>query len=268
MNNISTGTNTSFLDQIREKQEKNLEKLSSGKKINSAADGAAAQQIIERLTAESNAYQQSIRNSYDGVSLAQTADGALAGIGEDTQRIRELTIQAGSGILTDADRQAIQSEISALQGNIQATIEQTQFNGQSLFTGDNEFTFQTGSNAGDTRTIGTSNLAAQTASLGLGDIDVTAPGGVASAIVALDGLSEFVSLQRGELGAAQNAFESNINNLSQANENIQASRSRIQDTDYAAAASENVANNVASQAASIVAQQSNQNAGAVLGLLG
>lgn len=263
VNNVSLN-NTNFLDQINKKQDNTLEQLASGKKINKASDGAAAQQIIDRLTAESNAYQQSSRNAYDGISLSQVADGALQGINQDAQRIRELTLQSGNGILTDGDRSAIQSEISGLQQNIQDTINNTEFNGQSLFTQDNEFSFQVGSGAGQTASVNTSDLASQLS--GLQNIDVT-NGDLASSLESLDSALSFIGSERGELGAQQNAFESIINNLSTTNENVQSAQSRIQDTDYAQAASQQAQNDVLSQSSNAVAVQARQNEQSVLNLL-
>ncbi|MER2492208.1 flagellin [Catenovulum sediminis] len=264
INNISSGANANFLDQINRKQDTIFEQLSSGKKVNKAADAAAAQQIIERLSSESNAYQQSVRNAYDGISLSQVADGALQGINDDAQRIRELTQQAGSGILTDADRQAIQSEISGLQQNIQSTIENTEFNGQSLFTQDNEFSFQVGSGAGQSRSVNTSDLASQLS--GLQNIDVTS-GNIDTALESIDSAIEFVGSERGSLGATANAFESAINNLNTTNENVQAARSRLQDTDYAQATADQAANDILSQSSNIVAAQARQQQESVLSLL-
>ena len=265
INNVSSGSNSFFLDQIQRKQDDNLEKLASGKKVNKAADAAAAQQIIERLSSESNAYQQSIRNAYDGISLSQVADGALQGIKDDAQRIRELTQQAGSGILTDADRKAIQSEISGLQQNIQDTIKNTEFNGKSLFTEDSEFSFQVGSGTGQSRSVNTTDLSSQ-----LNDvfnIDVTVAGGVDSALQTLDDAIGTIGEQRGDLGATQNAFQSSINNLSTTNENVQAARSRLQDTDFAQATADKAANDILSQSTSAVAVQARQSQQSVLNLL-
>ena len=269
MNIGSTSSGGGLLDQINKKQDSVFEKLASGKKVNKAADAAAAQQIIERLTAESNAYQQSVRNAYDGVSLSQVADGALQGVNEDAQRIRELTVQAGNGILGDSDRNAIQKEITQLQEGISDTLSNTEFNGKSLFSQDSEFSFQVGSGAGQTKSVETSDLATQLGSLGLGSIDVTAPGGVEAALESVDNISQAVSEQRGDLGATQNAFESSIKNLTTANENVQAARSRLQDTDYAQASAERAQNDVLSQSAVAVQTQSSQaNSSAVLSLLG
>ena len=113
---------SSLLNQIQEKQTNLFEKLASGKKVNNASDGAAAQQIIDRLTSQVEGNRQAINNVYDGISLAQVAEGGLSNINDDVNRIRELTIQSGNGILTDGDRNAIQSEISQLQDNITQTI--------------------------------------------------------------------------------------------------------------------------------------------------
>lgn len=263
VNNVSSN-NANFLDQINKKQDSVFEQLASGKKINQASDGAAAQQIIDRLTAESNAYQQSSRNAYDGISLSQVADGALQGINQDAQRIRELTLQSGNGVLSDGDRQAIQSEISGLQQNIQDTINNTEFNGQSLFTQDNEFTFQIGSAAGQNASVNTSDLASQLS--GLQNIDIT-NGDLAGSLESLDNALSLIGAERGELGAQQNAFESIINNLSTTNENVQAAQSRIQDTDYAQAASQQAQNDVLSQSSNAVAVQARQNEQSVLNLL-
>ena len=113
---------SSLLSQVQEKQESLMEKLASGKKINNASDGAAAQQIIDRLTSEVEGNRQSLNNVYDGISLAQVAEGGLGSINDDVNRIRELTLQSGNGVLSSGDRRAIQSEITQLQENMSQTI--------------------------------------------------------------------------------------------------------------------------------------------------
>jgi len=138
---FNTESNTSLIQQVQNKQESILEKLSSGKRINSAADGAAAQQIIDRLTTQVEGNRQSISNAFDGVSLTQVAEGGLANINEDVNRIRELSVQSGNGLLNDADRRAIQSEVTQLQDNISQTIEQTEFAGKSLLSNDGNIDF-------------------------------------------------------------------------------------------------------------------------------
>jgi flagellin len=262
---INSSSGTSLLQQVQNRQDSILEKLSSGRRINSAADGAAAQQIIERLTSQVDGNRQAISNAFDGISLSQVAEGGLSGIGEDVNRIRELSVQAGNGLLSDADRRAIQSEVSQLQENITQTIEQTEFGGQSLLGGDGEINFLVGANAGQNIGVQTQDVAA-----GLSDIlnvDVSSAQGAAEALEAADSAVEFVGSARADLGATQNQFESAARNLQQADVNVAAARSRIQDTDFAQATSENAAAGILSQTSIAVQDISNQQASQVLSLL-
>jgi flagellin len=263
---INTDSNSfSSLQQIQQKQESIFEKLASGKKINSAADGAAAQQIIDRLTTQVEGNRQSISNAYDGISLAQVAESGLSGINNDVNRIRELSVQAGNGILSDGDRQAIQAEVTQLQENINQTIEQTDFAGKQLLTDDGNIDFQVGANAGQKIAVGTQDVAA-----GLSDIlnvDLSTAAGVEDALAAADEASAFVGEAQAELGATQNLFESAARNLSQSDVNLSAARSRIQDTDYAQTSSDNASASILSQANIAVQAQSNQQQGQVLSLL-
>lgn len=265
MINFNTESNSSLLQQVQNKQESILEKLSSGKRINSAADGAAAQQIIDRLTSEVEGGRQAISNAYDGVSLTQVAEGGLEGINDDVNRIRELSVQSGNGLLTDADRQAIQSEVSQLQENISQTIEQTEFAGKSLLSSDGSIEFQVGSNADQKIGVGTRDVVS-----GLNDIlnvDLSTAAGAEDALAAADAASEFVGDARADLGATQSQFESAARNLTQTNVNVAAARSRIQDTDFAQATSENAAAGILSQSGIAVQEIANQQQGQVLSLL-
>lgn len=266
MINLNTSnSSSSLLEQVQQKQESILEKLASGKRINSAADGAAAQQIIDRLTSEVEGNRQAISNAYDGVSLAQVAESGLSGINEDVNRIRELSVQAGNGILNDADRQAIQAEVSQLQENISQTIEQTQFAGKPLLSSNSSIDFQVGANPGQQIDVATQDIAA-----GLDDIlnlDLSTAEGAEDALATADAASEFVSEARTDLGATQSRFESAARNLSTSDVNLSAARSRIQDTDFAQATSENASASVLSQANLAVQAQANQQQGQVLTLL-
>jgi|TARA_B110000240_G_C13478333_1_gene444142 flagellin len=262
---IDSGSNTSLLQQVQNKQESILEKLSTGKRINSAADGAAAQQIIDRLTTQVEGNRQSISNAYDGVSLTRVAEGGLAGINENVNRIRELSVQSGNGLLNDADRRAIQSEVSQLQENISQTIEQTEFAGKSLLSSDGNIDFQVGANAGQKIAVATQDVAA-----GLSDIlnvDLSTAQGAENALAVADTASEFVGSARADLGATQNQFESAARNLTQADVNVSAARSRIQDTDFAQAASESASADILSQASLAVQNIANQQQSQVLSLL-
>ncbi len=262
---VDNGSNASLLQQVQNKQESILEKLASGKRINSAADGAAAQQIIDRLTSQVEGTRQAVSNAYDGVSLSQVAEGGLSGIGDDVNRIRELSVQSGNGLLSDSDRNAIQAEVTQLQDNISQTIEQTEFGGQSLLNSDSEISFLVGANSGQNIGVQTQDVAA-----GLNDIlnvDVSTAEGAADALQAADSAVEFVGSARADLGATQNQFESAARNLQQADVNVAAARSRIQDTDFAQATSENAAAGILSETSVAIQSISNQQASQVLSLL-
>jgi len=256
---------SSLLNQIQEKQTNLFEKLASGKKVNNASDGAAAQQIIDRLTSQVEGNRQAINNVYDGISLAQVAEGGLSNINDDVNRIRELTIQSGNGILTDGDRNAIQSEISQLQDNITQTIEQTNFAGKPLLSEDSALNFQVGANGSQSVDIQTQDIASQ-----LGDIlsiDLTSGTSLNDALSAADSAIETLGGAQADLGATQNALQSTARNLTQTDINVAESRSRIQDVDFAQAASQRASNDVQAQAALTVQAQANQQEGQVLALL-
>jgi flagellin len=266
MINLNTDSNaSSMLQQVQQKQESLFEKLASGKKINGAADGAAAQQIIDRFTSQVEGDRQSVSNAYDGISLSQVAESGLSGITKDVGRIRELSVQAGNGILSDADRSAIQAEVTQLQENISQTIEQTEFAGKPLLSGDSTIDFQVGANAGQKIAVATQDIAA-----GLGDVldvDLSTAQGAEDALVAADEAAQFVVAARADLGATQNQFESAARNLTQSNVNVAAARGRIQDTDYAQSTSHSATANILSQASLSVQAQANQQQGQVLTLL-
>ena len=244
---VNINSTSSILGQVQEKQESLMEKLASGKQVNDATDGAAAQQIIDRLTSEVEGSRQAVSNVYDGISLAQVAEGGLSSINDDVNRIRELTLQSGSGILSDGDRQALQSEISQLQDNISQTIEQTNFAGKPLLSEDGALSFQVGANAGNSVDIETQDFASQLSSVL--SIDLTSGTSINDALSAADDAIELVGGAQGELGATQNALQSTARNLTQANVNAAESRSRIQDLDFAQATSQQAANDVLSQSA-------------------
>ena len=265
MINFNTESNTSLLQQVQSRQESVLEKLSSGKRINSASDGAAAQQIIDRLTTDVEGNRQSISNAYDGVSLTQVAEGGLAGINKDVNRIRELSVQSGNGLLSDSDRQAIQSEVTQLQENISQTIEQTEFAGQSLLSSNGSIDFQVGANTGQKIGVATQDVA--TSLNDILNVDLSTAQGAEDALAIADEATKFVGIARADLGASQNQFESAARNLTQTDVNISAVRSRIQDTGFAQAASENVTAGILSQSSIAVQDIANQQQGQVLSLL-
>ena len=262
---INNSSSTSLIGQIQEKQDNLFEKLASGKKVNNALDDASAQQIIDRLTSEVEGNRQSLNNVYDGISVAQVAEGGLGSINDDVNRIRELTLQSGNGVLSSGDRRAIQSEITQLQENISQTIEQTNFAGKPLLSENGSLDFQSGANANQSISINTQDIASQLG--GLLSIDFTAGTSVNEALEAADAAIETIGSARGDLGATQNRFESAARTLTQANVNTAEARSRIQDLDFAQAVSQQASNDVLGQAALTVQAQANQQEGQVLSLL-
>lgn len=254
------------LQQLQQRQETIFERLASGRRINGAADGAAAQQIIDRLTSQVEGNRQAITNAFDGISLTQVAEGGLSGVTDSVQRIRELSVQAGNGLLSDGDRNAIQAEISQLQEGISQTIENTNFGGQQLLTEDSSLSFLVGANGGQNIDVATTDIAS-----GLNDIlnvDVSTAAGAQNALEVADAAQDFIGSTRSDLGATANRFESAARNLAVADENVAAARSRIQDLDFAQGVSESVAVGVQSQASIAVQAQANQQRSAVLSLLG
>ena len=262
---INNSSSTSLIGQIQEKQDNLLEKLASGKKVNNALDDAAAQQIIDRLTSEVEGNRQAINNVYDGISVAQVAEGGLGSINDDVNRIRELTLQSGSGVLSSGDRRAIQSEITQLQENISQTIEQTNFAGKPLLSENGSLDFQSGASTEQSISVNTRDISSELSDVLA--IDVTAGTSIEDALDATDAAIETLGSARGDLGATQNRFESAARSLTQSNINTAEARSRIQGLDFAQAASERASNDVLGQAALTVQAQANQQQSQVLSLL-
>lgn len=255
--------NFAFFNRTEEKSKTLLEQLASGKRVNSASDDAAALQIIDRLQAQQNGQNQAIRNAYDGISYAQVAEGALAGVNESVSRIEQLSLQAASGALTDADRSAIQDEITQLQEGITDTFENTTFSGAPVFTGD-DISFQTGPDANQIQNLNAGDSSVVNDVL---NIDVSTQAGAQAAISVTQQARDDINSNRASLGASQNAFEQNIRGLTNNAVNVAASQSRIQDADFASILSQKTANDILSQASIALRGQANQSADQVLGLL-
>ena len=248
-----------------------FERLSSGFRINRAADDAAGLQITDRLTTQIQGLNQAVRNANDAISLAQTAEGALAETTNSLQRIRQLAVQSQNGINTSADRAALQQEVSALKQEISRIATTTQFAGVDLLTGGFSAAFLVGANGGQTISINlsTANGASFGASgLGVGTTTVATVAGASAALTAIDTAISSIGAQRAELGALQNRFQSTIRNLSNISENISGARSRIRDTDFATETAELTRNQIIQQASTTVLSQANQRPQAALQLLG
>ena len=254
-----------------------IQRLSSGLRINSAKDDAAGLAISQRMTAQIRGMDQAARNANDGISLAQTAEGALKSIGDNLQRIRELSIQAANGTNSESDIAALQKEATQLSEEIVRVIDNTKFNGISLFKdGDDaasrEITIQVGANANsdDQIKFSTADLSAlYTAASEQGGIDITAAAdqGDDNVIDALDGFLDTINESRADLGAIQNRFSSVVANLQVNSENLSASRSRIQDADYAKETVELTRTQILQQAGTAMLAQAKSAPQSVLSLL-
>ncbi|WGG45226.1 flagellin Hag [Rossellomorea sp. DA94] len=261
-------------------QGKSMEKLSSGLRINRAGDDAAGLAISEKMRGQIRGLDQASRNSQDGVSLIQTAEGALNETHSILQRMRELTVQAGNlGTNEAEDLQSIQDEISNLIEEVDGISDRTQFNGKNLIdgtyaSGAATLTFQIGANGSQQLELKIENMSA--GSLGLSatsnisSLDVTgftAGSSTDAALAIIDKAIEQVSGQRSKLGANQNRLEHTINNLNNASENLTAAESRVRDVDMAKEMMEQTKNSILSQAAQAMLAQANQQPQGVLQLL-
>jgi flagellin len=252
-------------------QAKSTEKLSSGFKINRAADDAAGLAISEKMRRQVRGLTQASANAQDGISAVQTAEGALNEVHDMLQRMNELATKAANETLTSKDRSYIDSEISALKTEIDRTAAATEFNNQALLNG--SFTgkkLQVGTETAGTNqiTISIGNMNAST--IGIGSVTVTGADG-SKARKAMDSIKkalENVSKQRSDLGAIQNRLEHTIKNLDNVAENTQAAESLIRDTDMAKEMVKYSNNNILAQAGQSMLAQANQTNQGVLSLLG
>lgn len=243
------------------------QRLSSGLRINSAADDAAGLQISSRLTSQINGLNQAARNANDAISLAQTAEGALDETTNMVQRMRVLSLQSANGSNTSADRTALQKEVTELLAEIDRVASTTTFGGTQLLRGTFNANFQVGPDANTTINI---NIGTSMGSTGLGinAIDISTSTGAQSAITALDSALSTINSTRADLGAKQNRFSSTIRNLNSIMENVSASRSRVQDADFAAESAALARNQVLQQASTSMLAQANQQPQIALSLIG
>ncbi|MDP5032916.1 MAG: flagellin [Paraglaciecola sp.] len=272
---LFVSTNVSSLNATRQLFTSNnnlstaFERLSSGFRINSAKDDAAGLQISNRLTTQVLGLNMAVRNANDGISLAQTAEGAMAEITTSLQRIRVLAVQAQNGINGSADRLALQKEVSALKLEISRIATTTQFGGVNILSGTYSSAFLVGANAGQTISVNISRTSGYGSSGLLGGASLTVET-VADSSRALTQVLEAISIidaKRADLGAVQNRFQSTIRNLSNISENVSAARSRIRDTDFAVETAELTRWQIIQQASITVLGQANQRPQSALSLL-
>ncbi|TDX58901.1 flagellin [Orenia marismortui] len=248
---------------------KSMEKLSSGYRINRAADDAAGLAISEKMRGQIGGLEQASRNAQDGISMIQTAEGALQETHSILQRMRDLAVQSSNDTNTTEDRAQIQKEFSALQGEIDRIASQTEFNTQTLLNGDiSSKKIHVGANSGQSITLSISTMGTSALGVDTSTIQVTAQGAADSAISKIDSALSSVSGERADLGAIQNRLEHTIKNLDTTRENLQASESRIRDVDMAKEMSSLTKSQILQQAGTAMLAQANQKSQSVLSLLG
>ena len=239
-----------------------MERLSTGKRINSARDDAAGLAIANSMTSQIRGMNQAIRNANDGISFAQTADGALNEVTSMLQRIRELAVQSASGTYSDDDRANLQSEVTELGAQIDAIISDTTFNGVTVFgSSDVTVDIQTGYGSADQTTLTVTGLDVSGAS----GADISS--GDAGVLDDVDDALVAVATTRASLGAGQSRLESIVNNLSNQVTNLSDARSRIEDTDFSSESTNLAKAQILSQAATAMLAQANQSQSDVLNLL-
>ncbi len=247
-------------------QMKSMEKLSSGLRINRAGDDAAGLAISEKMRGQIRGLEMASKNSQDGISLIQTAEGALNETHSILQRMRELAVQSANDTNTSDDRNQLQSEIDQLLSEIDRISNDTQFNTMTLLDGGFAATLQIGANDG--QNINFSIATMSTTGLSINGLDISSAQTAADASIAsLDDAIKSVSTARSGLGALQNRLEHTINNLGTSAENLTAAESRIRDVDMAKEMMSQTKNSILSQAAQAMLAQANQQPQGVLQLL-
>ena len=257
---------------------KNMEKLSSGERINRAGDDASGLAVSEKMRSQIRGLNQASRNISNGVSFIQTTEGYLTETTDILQRVRELAVQSANGIYSDEDRMQIQVEVSQLVAEVDRIASQAQFNGMNMLTGrfgqgsDAVMQFQIGANVDQNTRVFIGTMTAT--SLGLkgiqgGDeqISISTPEDANMTLAAVDAALTNVTKQRADLGAYQNRFEMAAKGVNIAAENTQAAESRIRDTDMASEMVEFTKNQILTQAGTAMLAQSNSQSQTVLGLL-
>jgi flagellin len=256
-----------------------MEQLSTGKRINSAADDAAGLAITNKMTSQIRGLNQAVRNANDGISLMQTAEGATTEITNMLQRMRELAVQASNDTYTSFDRSALNAEVTALKAEISRIGDNTEWNGMKLFTATSagsaggigtsgQVRLQVGVDGTDTDRIAVQLNEINSTALGVSGISLSTTSGATSALATLDIAIGKIDDDRATFGATINRLTYAVDNLTSVSQNTSASRSRILDTDYAKASSELARTQIIQQAATAILAQANQSQQSVLKLLG
>jgi len=247
-----------------------MQRLSSGLRVNSAKDDAAGLAIAERMNAQVRGMNVASRNANDGISLAQTAEGALGKVGDAIQRMRELAVQSANGTNSSDDRDNLQAEFQQLNDEVSRIVDGAKFNGTALLDGSTAtFTFQVGAgtDATDTIDVTSVDLSGTVTAVGALDISGADATGATAALDALDTAIIDVTTGRATMGAVQNRFDSVISNLATSAENLSAARGRIMDADFASETMNLSRAQILQQAGTAMISQANQLPQQVLSLL-
>ncbi len=263
--NLKAMNSNRMLNVTTNAQAKSTEKLSSGYKINRAADDAAGLAISEKMRRQVRGLTKAVSNAQDGISCVQTAEGALGEVHDMLQRMNELAVQSANGTNMSTDRNYLDKEVQQLMEEIDRVADTTTFNEQNLLKGSFDVTLQVGSENGNE--IGLKISAMNCSGLSLSG-DITSASNAKDFIDTVKGALETVSAQRSDLGAIQNRLEHTINNLNNVVENTTSAEAQIRDTDMATEMVKYSNNNILAQAGTAMLAQANQSNQNVLSLLG
>ena len=269
--NISAMQAANASNSAQQMLSQSMERLSTGSQINSAADNAAGLAISTSMTSQINGMGQGIKNANDGISLSQTAQGALTEVTNMLQRVRTLAVQSSSGTYQASDRTDMQSEVTSLTSQITSILGNTKFNGNALFSttsGTNAtFSIQAGANSTDTVTLTSTGIDGSLISNATGKLNVGTTSDATTTINNVDSLLGQVSTTNASLGAGQNQLQSAVNNMNANVTNLSSARSQITDTDYSSETTKMAKAQILSQASTAMIAQANQSQQNVLSLL-
>jgi flagellin len=268
--NLSAMNTSRQMGSVSSAMSKSTEKLSSGYKINRAADDAAGLSISEKMRSQIRGLNKAASNAQDGISLVQVAEGALNETHSILQRMNELATQAANDTNTSVDREAIQQEMNQLTSEIDRIQSTTQFNSMNLLDGtfsSKALKLQVGAMSGQSISVSIAKMSASKLQLTTANMKVSSFSAAGTAMKTIQDAIKTVSETRSKLGAIQNRLEHTINNLNTTSENTQAAESRIRDTDMASEMVEYSKNNILAQAGQSMLSQANQQTQGVLSLL-
>ncbi|MEM1132576.1 MAG: flagellin [Pseudomonadota bacterium] len=254
--------------------QKAIERLSTGQRINNAADDAAGLAVATRMTSEIRGLTMAARNANDGISLAQTAEGGMGEITSMLQRMRELAVQSANGTLSAGDRANLQEEVTALVAQVNDVANRTTFNGVPLLTAASTVTIQTGNSAGETVAVTLFDATAD--GLGLTDtaatpavttVDISTIAAASTALGTLGTALDTITTSQASLGAFQNRLETTVSNINDRVTNLTESRSRIEDANFSEESTNLAKFQILSQASTAMLAQANQSQQGVLSLI-